>query len=380
MHVSSQEELPLADGAVGTTELAGLEELSRTVPADAGDEQLTEFLQKQLIANPDLMDQVRCLAGISDKRLYLDLSYVFSRTPHPTENRTLCGCLPSDLTRHQTSYFKNKLRGNSPGRERSASANVIAGYFIQREVGSMLRFYSKLEPEHRRAIIANLIDPKEAQQNEAKRRGHGSEVALASLVQSLGCNFLPEDKLTNPMGGNDPNVDRVSFVVTERNPGRTFSSDLVLLDGQGNVQVCVLGLVQSSDPGQFGVDKCGTCRNVREAMDVLNRRREANRQLQLWGVVDGVGYSENKNGTINPMLPQFHTFVQAKSLYKAGLALHSLGRCVIVAIKFNYEFYTPHTAQQMIERYVPNGIRVLADGDQVHGLRAIQAGWATLFV
>ena len=85
-------------------------------------EVLIEQLASLLEQEPVLIEQLRLLVAISDKRLYLDLSYMFSRTLNPSDPRlTLCGCRPDDLTRHATSVFINLLsthqrRGSQAGR------------------------------------------------------------------------------------------------------------------------------------------------------------------------------------------------------------------------------------------------------------------------
>jgi hypothetical protein len=220
-------------------------------------------------------------------------------------------------------------------------ASLVARYFVSKGLGDILDLYARLDATDRAIIVNRLILPKEYQQNEAKRRGHGAEVELAKLLTQLGCTFFPVDKATNPMGSHDPNVNKVTFAMSLRDSSTTFSFDLVILDGQGNTRVGIQGLVQSSDPGQFGVNKFNETREIRRAMDAFNITVPQDRTVQLWGIVDGVGYSENKNGTINNMLRTFHTFVQISSLYKAALALHAIGLCSIKAIKFNSDYYSP---------------------------------------
>ena len=95
-------------------------------------------------------------------------------------------------------------------------------------------------------------------------------------------------------------------------------------------------------------------------------------QKQLWGLVDGVGFSENKKDTIDKMLSEFDCFIQLKSIYKAGLQLHKLGLVKIKAIRFNMDFYTQSEASAMFDTYgsvdiqcvtnniIPTGTEIIA--------------------
>jgi len=376
-HVSSQDELPIAAGASATPLLAKVDAILEATPLDSGADRLAEVVEGCLLSEPGLIHQLRLLIGLSDKRMYLDLSYAFSRTAGVGTAPTLCGCKPHELTRHSLSFFEQMLSGGSARGQKAAK--LIARYLVEKGIGDILGVYKKLTAGQRATVIARLVLPKEAQQNEAKRRGHGAEVEFARAVQMLGCGFLPKDKITNPMGSGDPNVDPDTFTLAKREPGRTYSFDVLVADGKGNIAVCVQGLVQSSDPGQFGVDKSNQTVEIRKLIDRFNAR-SSGRSVQLWGVVDGVGYSENKEGTINKMLSAFHVFVQMRSLYKVGLALHELGLCSVKAILFDRTFYSESALQQMC-RYVPEDVEVLAVGALPNAaFQRVTLGCATLFV
>jgi hypothetical protein len=238
--------------------------------------------------------------------------------------------------------------------------------------------YGNLGLSERDAIVKSLVLPGEAQQREAKRRGHGVEAALAELVDAVGCTVVPADKAKNPMGSADPNVDPKTFQVVSRDADRTSSFDLLILDSQSEVRVCIQSLVQSSDPGQFGVEKAKDTRNARSAVDLFNRDPDRNRTIELWGLLDGVGYSENKNGTINRLLRDVHEFVQLKSLYKAALALHRLGLATVKAIEFDPLFYRQETRLAM-SLYVPEGVAIVTPGEDVDG-HPLQAGCAKIYM
>lgn len=385
LHVSSQAELPIAGGVDPEAEepeptdvLAELNALAIEGLDEFSVDELVVHFADHLLAQPALLSQLRLLVAVSDKRLYLDLSYVFSRVRAEFDaSRTLCGCSPHALTRHSTPFFLNMLKPNAPARQQAA--REMARYFVQRGLLDILKVYSALPPHQRLVLVQKLIAPKEAQQNEAKRRGHGAEAAVASLLRQLGCKFVPQDKDINPMGAHDPNVLREDFTIAPRDPDKTFSFDLLVLNDADEVVVCMQGLVQSSDPGQFGVNKSDETLRIRERIDQFNAA--TGRSVQLWSIVDGVGYSENKEGTINKLLPLADTFVQMKSLYKVALKLHQLGLATVKAIRFDMDFYSEDTAAEMAAKYVPQGVAVLGEGaappaDSVE----ITAGWARLYV
>jgi hypothetical protein len=265
----------------------------------------------------------------------------------------------------------------SARRADQASAEFLSQLVETKGLSTILNVYGGLDTTQRKAIVEKLILPGHSQQREAKRRGHGAEAALAAIVAALGCHIQPADKAIRPMGASDPNVDPSTFEVAPRNAASTISFDLLILDQADKIRVCVQSLVQSSDPGQFGVEKVKDTRNAREQIDRFNRA-SSERRIQLWGLLDGVGYSENKNGTINCMLGDVHEFIQLKSLYKSALALHRLELAKIHAIRFDEDFYSATSLAGMIE-YVPEGVRVLR-GNEAVDARPLPAGKATIYL
>jgi hypothetical protein len=380
-HVSAQEELPIAGGVIAIQPPGGLDHLIERLPAGSSGPAIEACVAEELLRDPDLLDQLRLLVSVSDKRCYLDLSYIFSRTFEPgIRSRTLCGCSPDALTRHQLSFFRNILKqaAKQPCRAKAA-AETIARYLVETKgLSTILNVYGGLDAGQRKAIIEKLVLPSDSQQREAKRRGHGAEAALATLIVALGCRILPDDKATHPMGASDPNVDPSTFEVAPRDADSTISFDLLVLDSDGKIRVCVQSLVQSSDPGQFGVEKVKDTRNARELIDAFNRTCAADRRIQLWNLLDGVGYSENKNGTINRMLTQAHCFIQLKTIYKAALTLHSLGLAEVKAIRFDQEFYGATSLADM-SHYVPRGVKILG-GEETIDACALPAGKATIYI
>jgi len=380
-HVSSQAELPLADAAWRDRTLGQLDGFIDAVSrnADRDESSWQSAVADTLFDKPSSLSEFRLVAAISDKRLYLDLSYMFSRVIDPNDtSTTLCGCSPSNLTRHPTAFFERMLGKRVAGERRRAAANTIAQYLTDRGLDRVLDLYAGLGAEARLAVLLHWLMPKETQQNEAKRRGHGAEAAIARILQEVNCTILPTEKATNPMGAYDPNVSMETFEVVPRRPGATFSADIVLPRHDGRIAACVMGLVQSSDPGQFGVNKSDEVVGLRRLIDA-NNEKAAYPPLELWGLVDGVGYSENKAGTVNKMLESFHYNIQVKSAYKAGLRAHQLGLTEIRAIKFDMEFYSPTTRDQMIERYVPQEVEVLLN-EPASDWRPVSAGAAVLWL
>jgi len=379
-HVSAQEELPIAGDVIAVQPPKGLDRLIEHLPAGASGPVITAHVTNELLRDPELLDELRLLVSVPDKRCYLDLSYIFSRIFEPgTRSRTLCGCPPDELTRHQLSFFCNILKQSAKQPDRAfAAAETIARYLVETKgLSTILNVYGDLTVAQRKAIIEKLVLPGDAQQREAKRRGHGAEAALAATIATLGCRIEPADKAAHPMGASDPNVDPSTFELAPRNAESTISFDLLIFDAADKIRVCVQSLVQSSDPGQFGVEKAKDTRNAREQIDRFNRA-SPERDVQLWGLLDGVGYSENKNGTINRMLSDVHAFIQLKTIYKSALALHHLGLAHIRAIHFDENFYGATSLEHM-SHYVPDEVKVLR-GDKTIDARAVPAGMATIYV
>lgn len=100
---------------------------------------------------------------------------------------------------------------------------------------------SSLPIEDRTTFEDLWLLPREAQQNEAKRRGHGGEAEIAALIDLAKVSVVPPDKVTNPMGSNDPNVSRADFSQTTHHRDDSFSPDLLVFDEEGSRDCCVVG-------------------------------------------------------------------------------------------------------------------------------------------
>lgn len=222
-----------------------------------------------------------------------------------------------------------------------------------------------------------MILPKEIQQAEAKRRGHGAEHYVASLLYQLGVSFLPSDRHQNPMASNDPNIDIDTFEIRQKTKGKTYSFDLIIETHLQKPLAFLQGLIHTSDPGQYGVNKSDETIQVKR--DLVKSNQKYNTQKQHWGLVDGVGFSENKKDTIDKMLSEFDCFIQLKSLYKTGLQLHKLGLTQIKAIRFDMSFYNPAEAQAMFDKYGSTNIQCITNQTIPKG-KEIEAGKAWLYL
>jgi hypothetical protein len=178
------------------------------------------------------------------------------------------------------------------------------------------------------------------------------------------------------MSQDDPNVDKETFEIAPRDEETTWSMDLIIKHNE-NLRVFVQGLIHSSDPGQYGVNKSGETVLVKTGL--TNHNTTSPVKKELWGLVDGVGFIENPENTIFKMIGQFDTFVQLKSLYKAGLKLHKLGIVKIKAIRFDMTFYSKEEADEMFEMYGSADIIKITDNRIPKG-KEVPAGKAWIYV
>ncbi|AXT85066.1 hypothetical protein C6I20_07620 [Aeromicrobium sp. A1-2] len=378
-HVAAQDEMPLAGVARAARVLDELDKKFPTADDYAPGALAVETIAQWLYADPDIAHELRLVLSLSDKRFYLDLSYRLSREIYEVDGaaRTLCGCSPSGMKRHTTSAILGFLKKGGDARRLRVS-QVIAEYLVGRRLLIVLDLYFGLSQVMRSAVNDLWLAPHDVQQNETKRRGHGAEAEIALALQDAGLSILPANKGTEPMGAADPNISLETFEVSPRDPKKTVSADIALTDSRGALQAMIMGLVQSSDPGQFGVDKAATNGTIRTRLD--EHRTETGSNLEIWGIVDGIGYAENPNGTIIPMLGHFHEFIQHNSAYKAVLAASRLGLCKVVAVRYDPDFYSIETATQMHTRYGGSAAMLVGQEAPPAGPRPLVAGRATIWL
>ncbi|TAG89041.1 MAG: hypothetical protein EAZ20_07360 [Bacteroidetes bacterium] len=372
-HVANQEEIPIFGVVDKDLDIPLLMQILQGFPAKKQDFYISQIIEK----NPDTIDFLRTFVGISDKRMYLELSYLFAKTKYlPTDSTNILGKTLYELDKHPLSFFKNLIVGKDQNLAKK-SVEIITKYLIDRQLLDILKLFKKLQQSEIETIVEKLILPKEIQQAEAKRRGHGAEHNVANLLQQLGVSFVPSNKHLNPMTSNDPNVDIDTFEIIQKQKSKTYSFDLIVETHLHKPFAFLQGLIHTSDPGQYGVNKSDETVQIKR--DLIKSNQKYNTQKQHWGLVDGVGFSENKRDTIDKMLSEFDCFVQLKTLYKVGLQLHKLGLVQLKAIRFDMNFYTIDEAQAMFDKYGSADIQCVTDKTIPQG-REIEAGKAWVYV
>lgn len=371
-HVSNQNEIPIFGQAEKSIDSGLLYTIAQQLPGNDDD---LETLKEIISLDPDAIDTLRTIVGVTDKRMYLELSYIFNKYRQTEKSDT--NILDESvylLKKHSISYFKNLIRNQTPkGKE---VLNIVAKYLEDRSVLSILHVLNKMEEDEVSSLVDYLLLPKEIQQEETKKRGHGAEQALALVLNKIGVSFIPDRRHIDPMSQDDPNVDKETFEIAPRDEEATWSMDLIIKHNE-NLRVFVQGLIHSSDPGQYGVNKSGETVLVKTGL--TNHNTTSSVKKELWGLVDGVGFIENPENTIFKMIGQFDTFVQLKSLYKAGLKLHKLGIVRIKAIRFDMTFYSKKEADEMFELYGSDDIEKITDNRIPKGIE-VPAGKAWIYV
>ena len=371
-HVSNQNEIPIFGHAEKSIDSKVIYNISRKIQGNSDD---FEALKQIITLDPNAIDTLRTIVGVTDKRMYLELSYIFNKHRQKANSDTnILGESVYLLKKHTVSYFKRMINEHSQtGKE---VLNIVAKYLEHRGVLSMLHVLNKMEEEEISTLVDYLLLPKEIQQEETKRREHGAEQALALFLHNIGISFIPNQRHINPMSQDDQNVNKETFTLAPRDEKKTWSMDLIITHKE-QPRIFVQGLIHSSDPGQYGVNKSGETVSVKTGLKKHNRTAPIKKEL--WGLVDGVGFIENPENTIFKMIQQFDTFVQLKSLYKAGLKLHKLGLVKIKAIRFDMSFYTPKEADEMFELYGSNDIIKITDNSIPKG-KEIPAGKAWIYI
>lgn len=371
-HVSNQNEIPIFGHAEKSIDASLLYRIAQQTPGNTDD---LDTLKRIISTNVNSIDTLRTIVGVTDKRMYLELSYIFNkRRISNSSDKNILGESVYSLKKHSVSYFKNKIARGSKDSEQVLY--IVANYLVDRGILSILTILNRMNKDEVSALVDYLLLPKEIQQEETKKRGHGAEQALARLLFKLGVSFIPNRRHENPMSQDDPNVSKTNFELADRNEASTWSLDLIITHNE-QLKVFVQGLIHSSDPGQYGVNKSGETVLVKAGLNKYNA--VSLNKKELWGLVDGVGFIENPEHTIFKMLEQFDTFVQLKSLYKAGLRLHKLGLVKIKAVKFDMDFYTKEEAEDMFRLYGSADIQCVIDDTNPSGT-AIQAGKAWLYI
>lgn len=335
----------------------------------------SESLQKALLHNPKFIRDIRLLLGISDKRFYLDMTYL-AHSWQADDGTRLVEEAREDLVKHSTGWFVGRL--SRPGKEKWAE--LIVGYFRDNDLEQILNAFLPLSENLIKEIFNNLIAPKEIQQKQAKYRGHGAEQLVARSFHDVGARIYPEKKHLEPMAERDPNVNlaTMELVSHEAAAAGIHSFDLIIKDEEGDIRALVQSLIHTSDPGQYGVNKSDETVDIKKMINQYNEKHPK-KPVYLIGNVDGVGFSENPNGTIAKMLGVFDSFVQVNTMFKAGLYLQQLGLISgIRAVLLEKDYFSPEAKEHFYRSYMePAGVK-LVDEVPEYAQKRIRAGRAWL--
>ncbi len=305
-------------------------------------------IKNLILQKPSIISNIRVLVGISDKRMYLDLTYLVNKYVND-------GCKISSennkkLIKHDTKYFIHQLKNQLC---KDLYADIIAEYFIDKGILSMLDIFSTLSKEQISLIFNNLILTKENQQREAKYRGHGAEQAFAKVVKACGVCIVPENKDILPMDKYDPNVDLSKMKITQKSKNNTdcYSFDLIIKDVENEVSVLIQSLIHSSDPGQFGVNKSNESIEIKNKIEKYNNNSK--KKVHLVGSVDGVGFCENPTGTIIKLLDTFDDFFQMNTLFKIPVILQRYGLIdSVLGVALDPNYFEPSVIDYFVDTYL----------------------------
>ena len=373
--VASQEDLPLYKGKEDKRnpckDLINFIEDYKKAILDGSEKKAA--IINAILEKPAVISDIRVLVGVSDKRLYLDLTYLANIYVTP-DGRRLVAEKREHLLKHDTKFFVNLLNDSELKHE---FAIEITDYFIEKGLLDILNTFITLQKEQIIQIFNNLIAPKEIQQMQAKYRGHGAEQAFAKIVKECGLDIYPPEKDIDPMAGYDPNVDLSNMNIVQRdaNDDNCHSFDLIVKKNN-KVKVLIQSLIHSSDPGQYGVNKSDETKFIYERIKEFNELNSSD-VVYLLGSVDGVGFCENPNGTLVKMLGVFDDFFQMHTLFKIPLFFQKIGLITnVVGIAFDKKYFGKFGIQYFEEKYLlPIGVKNLT-GEDLTQYRVLEAGKA----
>jgi hypothetical protein len=332
-----------------------------------------QIVKNIILTKPDSISTFRKLIDISDKRLYLDLTYVIN---YYDEEIRLVETDRESLVKHSTAYFINYLQRNT---NKEILADVVSKYFCDRGLSDSIEAFSSLTEEQLSSIFNNLIINRETLHRDAKLRGHGVEQAFAKIFKECGVIIYPTNKAEAPMAEHDPNVDLSTMEIITRNAkdDNCHSFDLIIKSTDNKIRVLIQSLIHTSDPGQYGVNKSDETINIYRRICAYNNNLNPNNKVYLLGSVDGVGFSENPNGTIVKMLDAFDDFFQMHTLFKIPIFLQKIGMINnIKGISFNKDYFDDYAIDHFVSTYLtPAGVLNMT-GQNLNGLKTIEAGKA----
>ena len=317
----------------------------------------SKSIQKALLYNPNFINDIRLLLGISNKRFYLDMTYLAHISTTINGDRFVPE-KREDLIKHSTAWFVGRL--SREGKEEWAK--LISGYFLSNDLEQILNAFLSLSENLVKEIFNNLIAPKEIQQKQAKYRGHGAEQLVAKSFFDVGSIIYPVNKHLTPMAERDPNVNLTTMEIVSHEVAAIgiHSFDLIIKDADGDICALVQSLIHTSDPGQYGVNKSDETVEIKKMIDKYNELH-SEKPVYLIGNVDGVGFSENPNGTIAKMLGAFDSFVQINTMFKVGLYMQQIG--LISGIRYivlDDDYFSSETKEYFKQKYIePAGVELV---------------------
>lgn len=317
----------------------------------------SKSIQKALLYNPNFINDIRLLLGISNKRFYLDMTYLAHISTTINGDRFVPE-KREDLIKHSTAWFVGRL--SREGKEEWAK--LISGYFLSNDLEQILNAFLSLSENLVKEIFNNLIAPKEIQQKQAKYRGHGAEQLVAKSFFDVGSIIYPVNKHLTPMAERDPNVNLTTMEIVSHEVATIsiHSFDLIIKDADGDICALVQSLIHTSDPGQYGVNKSDETVEIKKMIDKYNELH-SEKPVYLIGNVDGVGFSENPNGTIAKMLGAFDSFVQINTMFKVGLYMQQIG--LISGIRYivlDDDYFSSETKEYFKQKYIePAGVELV---------------------
>lgn len=355
--VSPQEDLPLYKGEdiISSKPCTNLIEFIKEYKDGMKNSSPTQTIKKIILSKPQIIADIRVLVGVSNKRLYLDLTYLANIYSDKVGNR-LVPEARQHLLKHDTFFFTRQL-STSPMKD--SLAEQITQYFVNKGLVDILNTFISLKTDQIIPIFDNLIAPKEIQQMQAKYRGHGAEQAFAKIVTACGMTIIPKRKDIDPMAEYDPNVDLSSMTIVQRNASNAncHSFDLIITENE-HIRVLIQSLIHSSDPGQYGVNKSDETINISNLISDYNKK-SGQKSVYLLGSVDGVGFSENPNGTIIKMLNVFDDFFQIHTLFKIPLFLQKVGLIDnVLGVSFDETYFGDVAIRHFNDSYLtPLGVQ-----------------------
>lgn len=164
-HVSNQNEIPIFGHAEKSIDSGLLYTIAQQLPGNDDD---LETLKEIISLDPDAIDTLRTIVGVTDKRMYLELSYIFNKHRQTEKSDTnILGESVYLLKKHSVSYFKNLIRNQTP--KGKGVLNIVAKYLEDRGVLSILHVLNKMEADEVSSLVDYLLLPKEIQQEETKK-------------------------------------------------------------------------------------------------------------------------------------------------------------------------------------------------------------------